>query len=42
LRNDVLHAGFRKGSKTATEIFQQTEQIIEELEAIALEWNLID
>ena len=42
LRNDVLHAGFRKNSKTATEIIRQTEQIVEKLKAIALEWNLID
>jgi CRISPR-associated DxTHG motif protein len=40
LRNDALHAGFRKNPKGAEEIVQQTQQIIEELNAIAIEWNL--
>jgi CRISPR-associated DxTHG motif protein len=40
LRNDALHAGFRKNPKGAEEIVQQTQQIIQELNAIALEWNL--
>ena len=40
LRNDALHAGFRKNHKGAEDIVQQTQQIIEELNAIAIEWNL--
>ena len=42
LRNDVLHAGFRKNPKGAETIMQQTEQIINELKAIAVAWNLAD
>ena len=42
LRNDVLHAGFRKSPKSAKEIVEQTEVIIKELKAIALAWDLTD
>jgi len=42
LRNDALHAGFRKKPKSAEEIVQQTHKIIEELNAIAIEWNLTE
>lgn len=42
LRNDALHAGFRKNPKGAEEIVQQTQQIIEELNAIAIEWKLTE
>lgn len=42
LRNDVLHAGFRKNPKNAQNILHQTELIIKELEAIAKVWNLQD
>ena len=42
LRNDALHAGFRKKPKSAEEIVQQTHKNIEELNAIAIEWNLTE
>ena len=42
LRNDALHAGFRKNPKSAKEIVEQTEVIIKELKAIALAWDLTD
>lgn len=42
LRNDALHAGFRKKPKSAEEIVQQTHKILEELNAIALEWKLTE
>lgn len=42
LRNDALHAGFRKKPKSAKEIFEQTKAIIKELKAIAIAWNLIN
>jgi CRISPR-associated (Cas) DxTHG family len=42
LRNDVLHAGFRKSPKNAQEILEQTQNIIEELQNIAKQWNLED
>jgi CRISPR-associated Csx2 family protein len=42
LRNDVLHAGFRKNSKNAEDILQQTEAIIKELQSVAEVWDLQD
>ncbi len=42
LRNDVLHAGFRKNPRSAKDILQQTEAIIKELKAIGILWNLHD
>ncbi|CEJ42347.1 TIGR02221 family CRISPR-associated protein [Umezakia ovalisporum] len=42
LRNDVLHAGFRKDPKSAEDILHQTELIIKELQAIAKVWDLQD
>lgn len=42
LRNDVLHSGFRKNPKVAAEIVQQTEKIIQELQEIALAWDLAE
>lgn len=40
LRNDVLHSGFRKNPKSAEEILKETEQIIEQLEEVAKDWEL--
>ncbi|MEA5593489.1 hypothetical protein [Rivularia sp. UHCC 0363] len=40
LRNDVLHAGFRKNPKSAKDILQQTETIVDELKNIAKLWGL--
>ncbi|MFB8790759.1 MAG: TIGR02221 family CRISPR-associated protein [Potamolinea sp.] len=40
LRNDVLHSGFRKNPKSAEDIMEQTNKIIEELKAIARAWDL--
>jgi CRISPR-associated Csx2 family protein len=40
LRNDVLHAGFRKNPQSAQSIIQQTREIINELKVIADAWNL--
>ncbi len=40
LRNDVLHAGFRKNPKSADEIANEAKQIIQELKTIAEAWNL--
>ncbi|MBD2137688.1 TIGR02221 family CRISPR-associated protein [Anabaena sp. FACHB-1237] len=42
LRNDVLHAGFRKNPQGAEYIIQQTKQIVEELRNIAQVWDLKD
>ncbi|MBC6431356.1 hypothetical protein FM036_11270 [Nostoc sp. HG1] len=42
LRNDVLHAGFRKNPQSAGYIIDQTKQIVEELGNIAEAWNLKD
>ncbi|MEH2267559.1 MAG: TIGR02221 family CRISPR-associated protein [Nostoc sp.] len=42
LRNDVLHAGFRKNPKNAQEILEQTKKIIKELQNVAEQWNLQD
>ncbi|MBG1271170.1 TIGR02221 family CRISPR-associated protein [Nostoc sp. WHI] len=42
LRNDVLHAGFRKNPKNAEDILQQTEAIIKELQSVAEVWGLQD
>jgi CRISPR-associated Csx2 family protein len=38
LRNDALHAGFRKNPKTAEYIIQQTKEILKEIKSIAKEW----
>ncbi len=40
LRNDVLHSGFRKGSQSATDIIDKTEQVLDEINEIAKLWNL--
>ena len=40
LRNDVLHSGFRKNPRTAQEIADDTRKVVEELKAIADNWNL--
>jgi hypothetical protein len=42
LRNDVLHAGFRKNPQGAEYIIEQTKQIVEELRKIAQAWDLKD
>jgi hypothetical protein len=42
LRNDVLHAGFRKNPQSAEYIIEQTKQIVEELRQIAQNWDLKD
>ena len=40
LRNDVLHAGYRKNSRDAEKILQQTQEILNQLKAIASEWEI--
>jgi hypothetical protein len=40
LRNDVLHAGFRKNPKNAAAIVKLTQEVIRELRAVAVEWQL--
>jgi CRISPR-associated DxTHG motif protein len=42
LRNDVLHAGFRKNPKSAEKILNETDEIIEEIKKIAREWKLTE
>ena len=42
LRNDVLHAGYRKNHRAAEDILEQTQAILEQLKAIALQWEIID
>lgn len=42
LRNDVLHAGFRKNPRSAADIIQECKKIIDELKVIAKDWNLLD
>jgi CRISPR-associated Csx2 family protein len=42
LRNDVLHAGFRKNPENAEDILTQTKVIIQELQSISKAWNLRD
>lgn len=42
LRNDALHAGFRKTPKSASAIIEQTHRIISELKQIAIEWDLFE
>jgi CRISPR-associated DxTHG motif protein len=42
LRNDVLHAGFRKNPKAPEAILEKTKQIVQELKAIARLWRLED
>lgn len=40
LRNDILHAGFRKNPKDPSVIVELTQKVISELRAIAAEWQL--
>ncbi len=40
LRNDVLHAGFRKNPRDAKQIEQEAKQIIAELQALKNTWKL--
>ena len=40
LRNDVLHAGFRKNPKDMTTIIESTKKVIEQLQKIATELKL--
>jgi len=42
LRNDVLHAGFRKNPKSAKKILDETDEIIKKLNTIAIEWKLTE
>lgn len=42
LRNDVLHAGFRKNPKKPEDILDETERIVTELKKIAVAWNLAE
>ena len=42
LRNDVLHAGYRKNPRSAEYIQEQSKQIAEQLNAIAVEWEILD
>lgn len=40
LRNDVLHAGFRKNPREPVDIIEKTKQIVAELKSIAVIWEL--
>lgn len=40
VRNDVLHCGFRKGTRPAQEIVKVTKGIVEEINVIADKWGL--
>ena len=40
LRNDVLHAGFRKNPKAPEDILKKTKLIVTELKKIAVAWKL--
>ena len=40
LRNDVLHAGYRKNSRDTEKILQQTREILTQLKAIAKTWEI--
>lgn len=40
LRNDLLHAGFRKNPKDVSTVVEETKKVISELRAIAAEWEL--
>ena len=40
LRNDVLHAGFRKKPKSSEDIIQKTKDILEELKSVSKNWKL--
>ncbi|GAA6619741.1 TIGR02221 family CRISPR-associated protein [Scytonema sp. NUACC26] len=42
LRNDVLHAGYRKNPRSAKDILHQLQVIINELQNVAKLWNLQD
>ena len=41
LRNDVLHAGYRKNPRSAEYILEQSQKIVELLKAIAVEWEIL-
>ena len=40
LRNDVLHAGFRKNPRPSEDIIQKTKDILEELKSVSKNWKL--
>lgn len=42
LRNDVLHAGYRKNHRSAVYIQEQTQKIVEQLKAIAVDWEIME
>ncbi|MEB3887255.1 TIGR02221 family CRISPR-associated protein [Lyngbya sp. CCY1209] len=42
LRNDVLHSGFRKNPKTVAEIKNTLQEILQQLNQIAVAWEIID
>ena len=42
LRNDVLHAGFRRNPETSQQVLEQTTKIMAELREIARLWHLGD
>jgi hypothetical protein len=39
LRNDVLHAGFRKNPRSSQDIIQQTKDILKELKSVSKNWE---
>ena len=41
LRNDVLHAGYRKDSRDAEDILKETKEILNQLKAIAKDWEIL-
>jgi CRISPR-associated Csx2 family protein len=42
LRNDVLHSGFRKNPKSVTEIKEVLQKIINQLNEIAVAWEILE
>lgn len=42
LRNDVLHSGFRKNPKSSSEIKDILQQIVAQLNEIAVKWGVLD
>lgn len=40
LRNDVLHAGFRKNPRKPEDIIEKTKQVLAQLKSIASAWGL--
>ncbi len=42
LRNDALHAGFRKNAKSGEKILAETRQIVEKLREIARDWGILE